>query len=367
MTSMQGVPSDSLFGPLSTIPDGVSCSGQGADELDGIPANIRQDVEPEVGSWDQYFDEKRDIQLEERGGTFRVYMAGSKGAVIYCLHGCGYTGLTWALIAAAVKDRYRLVALDMRGHGETITHDDLDLSSTTLSQDAVAVWEALLGEEKAPTVIVGHSMGGAIATWSATLQAIPSLEGLVVIDVVEGTALASLPHMSAILSNRPPSFPSLQVAFEWARHSGTCKNSEAATVSLPSMLRKEVAVDRGRWVWRTPLEKSQPFWQGWYEGLSDAFLGVKVPKVLMLAGTDRLDRTLTIGQMQGRFQLVLLPQAGHAIHEDEPARTAEVLLNFLQRFRVGEPKVPIPRPANAGIALPIAAGPAYSQAPDKPR
>lgn len=48
--------------------------------------------------------------------------------------------------------------------------------------------------------------------------------------------------------------------------------------------------------------------QGWYEGLSEAFLGVKSPKVLMLAGTDRLDRTLTIGQMQGRFQMVLLPQ-----------------------------------------------------------
>lgn len=28
----------------------------------------------------------------------------------------------------------------------------------------------------------------------------------------------------------------------------------------------------------------------------------------MLAGTDRLDRELTIGQMQGRFQMVVLPQ-----------------------------------------------------------
>lgn len=46
------------------------------------------------------------------------------------------------------------------------------------------------------------------------------MEGLVVIDVVEGTAIASLAHMSAILSNRPPSFPSLQVALEWARHTG---------------------------------------------------------------------------------------------------------------------------------------------------
>lgn len=35
----------------------------------------------------------------------RVYMAGSSGAVLFCLHGCGYTGLTWACVAAAVKDR----------------------------------------------------------------------------------------------------------------------------------------------------------------------------------------------------------------------------------------------------------------------
>ena len=52
------------------------------------------------------------------------------------------------------------------------------------------------------------------------MQEVPCIEGLVVIDVVEGTAVASLPHMSAILSNRPPSFPSLQVALEWAKHTG---------------------------------------------------------------------------------------------------------------------------------------------------
>jgi protein phosphatase methylesterase 1 len=51
-------------------------------------------------------------------------------------------------------------------------------------------------------------------------------------------------------------------------------------------------------------------------------------------------------------------QAGHAIHEDEPAQTAQVILNFLQRFRIGQPKMPIPRPAGAGVVLPVAAGPA---------
>ena len=32
-------------------------------------------------------------------------MAGASGAVLFCLHGCGYTGLTWAAVAAALKDR----------------------------------------------------------------------------------------------------------------------------------------------------------------------------------------------------------------------------------------------------------------------
>ena len=57
-------------------------------------------------------------------------------------------------------------------------------------------------------------------------------------------------------------------------------------------------------------------------------------QVLVLVGTDRLDRPLTIGQMQGRFQPVLLPGAGHAVQEDEPEQTAEALATFIKRFRL---------------------------------
>ena len=35
----------------------------------------------------------------------------------------------------------------------------------------------------------------------------------------------------------------------------------------------------GGWVWRTHLEQSAPFWEGWYSGLSDLFLKLSVPKV----------------------------------------------------------------------------------------
>jgi hypothetical protein len=49
--------------------------------------------------------------------------------------------------------------------------------------------------------------------------------------------------------------------------------------------------------------KVLPFWNGidvdWFKGLSGKFLASRAGKLLLLAGTDRLDKPLMIGQMQG--------------------------------------------------------------------
>jgi protein phosphatase methylesterase 1 len=60
-----------------------------------------------------------------------------------------------------------------------------------MMRDVVEVWKALFGSssERVPTLIVGHSMGGALAVWAAATKDIAGLDGVVVIDVVEGTAL----------------------------------------------------------------------------------------------------------------------------------------------------------------------------------
>ena len=60
-------------------------------------------------------------------------------------------------------------------------------------------------------------------------------------------------------------------------------------------------------------------------------------KLLVLAGVDRLDRDLTVGQMQGAFQMQVLPQAGHAVHEDLPEKVADILATFLVRNKFAQP------------------------------
>jgi protein phosphatase methylesterase 1 len=58
-------------------------------------------------------------------------------------------------------------------------------------------------------------MGGAIAVHIASANLIPSLIGLAVIDVVEGTALDALASMQSFLRGRPTHFTSLEHAIEW--------------------------------------------------------------------------------------------------------------------------------------------------------
>jgi protein phosphatase methylesterase 1 len=48
-----------------------------------------------------------------------------------------------------------------------------------------------------------------------------------------------------------------------------------------------------KYVWRTDLLKTMPHWSGWFKGLTETFLNVKVKKQLLLAGADRMDTKLT--------------------------------------------------------------------------
>lgn len=70
---------------------------------------------------------------------------------------------------------------------------------------------------------------------------------------------------------------------------------------------------------------------GWFKGLSQNFLQVRTARLLVLAGADRLDRDLMIGQMQGKFQLEVIAGVGHHLQEDDPTRLAELLVEFWRR------------------------------------
>lgn len=290
--------------------------------------------------WREFFDREEDVSIPNTNDVFHVYMAGTEGPVVFCLHGGGYSGLSFALSASKIKEKAQIVALDLRGHGKTSTENDLDLSIETMCNDVLAVLKEMYGDSPPAIVLVGHSMGGSVAVHVAAKKALHSLNGLVVVDVVEGTAMASLVHMQKILSNRMQHFSSIEKAIEWNVKGGSLRNIDSARISVPTTLKYDDS--KKCYVYRSRLVETEQYWRGWYEGLSEKFLSCSVPKLLLLAGTDRLDRTLTIGQMQGKFQMVVVRHTGHAIQEDAPDEFAALILNFISRNRIGPHGVEIP-------------------------
>uniref|UniRef100_A0A8V0X643 Protein phosphatase methylesterase 1 n=1 Tax=Gallus gallus TaxID=9031 RepID=A0A8V0X643_CHICK len=305
--------------------------------------------------WSQYFESMEDVV----------------GPVLLLLHGGGHSALSWAVFTSAIISRIqcRIVALDLRGHGK-YKHCLLDVGN---------VVEALYGDLPPPIMLIGHSMGGAIAVHTAVANLVPSLLGLCMIDVVEGTAMDALNSMQNFLRSRPKTFKSLENAIEWSVKSGQIRNLESARVSMVGQVKQcegaaspegpkaivegiieeeeeeeeddegGVSVNKRKkeddtetkkehlYTWRIELAKTEKYWDGWFRGLSNLFLSCPTPKLLLLAGVDRLDKDLTIGQMQGKFQMQVLPQCGHAVHEDAPDKVAEAVATFLIRHRFTEP------------------------------
>ncbi|XP_043261149.1 protein phosphatase methylesterase 1 [Colletes gigas] len=339
----------------------------------------KRDYEPV--EWTPYFDHSEDIKVGN--DTFHIYTKGMEGPTLVLLHGGGYSALTWAELTKSLMTMIvcKVMAIDLRGHGDTCTTNEEDLSANTLAEDVAAVIKIAAAGDSS-VILVGHSMGGAVAVRAAPL--IPNLSGLGVIDVVEGTAMDALASMQSFLRSRPSSFSSISQAVEWCVRSGQIRNVQSARVSVPGQIKNnetnelathdidpssissceystETAMPREdiiqeeepvnmppppppatslaakKYVWRIDLSKTEQHWFGWFKGLSTAFLNVPVPKVLLLAGVDRLDRELTVGQMQGKFQMQVLPACGHAVHEDVPDKVAEAIATFMVRHKFAEP------------------------------
>ncbi|KAL7733994.1 hypothetical protein ACLKA6_011688 [Drosophila palustris] len=349
--------------------------------------------------WSEFFAEKEDVVVDEQR-KFRVYRTKKPekpGPVLLLLHGGGYSALTWAHFCSEVTSMIhcQCLCIDLRGHGDSKVDDEDDLSADTLSEDIGDLITKLYPEEVPQIYLVGHSMGGAIAVHFAHMALVPNLIGITVIDVVEGTAMEALASMQSFLRSRPKYFQSIPNAIEWCIRSGQVRNVDSAKVSMPGQiincttnqlatndlpLTEEVleeahhtsmfpnafsisedeevgngaedgaectdfkkpittkaATDAAKnYTWRIDLAKSEKYWVGWFSGLSDKFLNLRLPKQLLLASIDGLDRTLTVGQMQGRFQMQVLARCGHAVHEDRPHEVAEVISGYLIRNRFAE-------------------------------
>ena len=76
---------------------------------------------------------------------------------ILLLHGGHQSAHSWDLVSLHLAQKYRIIALDQRGHGDSEWARNGDYSNLTMAQDAQA-FVAAIGLQN--PIIMGHSMGG---------------------------------------------------------------------------------------------------------------------------------------------------------------------------------------------------------------
>ncbi|KZT19623.1 hypothetical protein NEOLEDRAFT_1183192 [Neolentinus lepideus HHB14362 ss-1] len=256
-----------------------------------------------------YFASASQVAVPPRHLDFRVYYTppASPGAVLVCHHGAGFSALSFACLAKEVQDmtggKLGVLAVDARRHGKTVPMDgasDEDLSIGVLTDDLTELLKTVFPDAKAAPelLLVGHSMGGAVVVHACPqlIDAGYSVLGVVVLDVVEGTALEALPYMNQILNARPDGFDSIEEAVEWHIKANQIHNPTSARISVPAIIVPTTSSQSNtsaspstptssslsassplnssssspnftspfttkKYTWRTPLRSTAPYWE----------------------------------------------------------------------------------------------------------
>jgi pimeloyl-ACP methyl ester carboxylesterase len=249
---------------------------------------------------------------------------------IVCVH--GYTGSAEAFNALARRlcERFRVIALDVRGHGESAWSPDGAYQYADQASDLAELVDAL-GIE--PFVLIGTSMGGIIAMTYAVAHN-DRLKALVINDIGPD-AEAGSQRITGLVGSRPDEFASLDEAMEYRRQ------ISPITAARPLEDQRELAQGvlrrrpDGRWAWkmdpayiRERVAKGAPPRPVLWPGLGQLHCPTLVvwgrdSDVLSEAQAKRMAETLPQGE------LVPVPGVGHA-----PTLVEPPVLAALQRLPV---------------------------------
>lgn len=130
------------------------------------------------------------------------------GLPVVIVHGLSFFSYDWMAVAAALAVDRQVVAMDMRGFGESGWSEAHDYGLKTLAGDVIALLDAF-GWEKA--ILVGHSMGGRVCLLTTGWYP-DRVAGLVCLDFAPDLAPEGRKHVANSIGRQPDIFPTVDDA-----------------------------------------------------------------------------------------------------------------------------------------------------------
>jgi pimeloyl-ACP methyl ester carboxylesterase len=177
------------------------------------------------------------------GVAVRYGVRGAGDRDLVLMHGSGAHHRWWHAVAPLLEDSWRIVSLDLSGHGDSGHREDYD--AATWADELLAVVRAAGARRP---VVAAHSLGGRVALLAAALHP-EHFAGLVLFDVglwAPDRLLASPPPPRAA---RPPRvFPTFEEAR--ARFRLMPPEPHPPTEVLDPVAEYSLRAVEGGWVWK---------------------------------------------------------------------------------------------------------------------
>lgn len=274
----------------------------------------------------------RDRVIALPGTSIRILDWEGTGPSLLFLHGGALTAHTWDAVCLALRGRYRCVAMDLRGHGNSAWSAAGQYDFADYAGDVRGVVQAL-GFER--PLLVGQSLGGLVALRVAG-SGRPALSGAVIVDVGPSMSRGGTMRVLGFLGEQQEldsidAFVSRALAFSPGRDPSLLRTS------LRHNLRR-TPTGRLAWKWDPAqfAEAHREKRMARRQTLAELLPHVQCP--VLVARGSRSDMFLEDDARQmidalPRGSGVVVEGAGHNVQTEQPARLAAALDEFARTIQ----------------------------------
>ncbi|PTQ91083.1 alpha/beta fold hydrolase [Agitococcus lubricus] len=195
------------------LPLMLSTTAVTAAPLISDPVALMQSILQQERAWAGL--ETKTIKVEDF--TFAYSEGGPKTApTVLLVHGFSGSRDNWNRVARKLTKKYRVIALDLPGHGDTITPPTYEYTLANLSE-SVRKFVTAMGIQK-DLNIAGHSLGGGISVLYSALYFL-EVRSVLLVDTAgvyanAGNSLITKPQeLSKLLARKPGDFERLVTQF----------------------------------------------------------------------------------------------------------------------------------------------------------
>lgn len=284
--------------------------------------------------------EPKSIRVQGADGlSLHLLEWSSEGVPMLLIHGFSNDAHIWDDFAPRFADHYRVLALDLRGHGDSDHDSESRYDYTHHTADLDAILPAL-GIER--MVVVAHSLGGRISMLYAGEHP-EAFAGLVIVDSApELDARGTTRIRMEVAEHRDPSFASIGEYETLLAHNYPAATPKAIKRMAASGLRQredgryELKMDTAYRGAKGPQLSPDEMASREEEHMRNMWAALeKLPcPTLVVRGAasdimspDVADRM--VDDVLPNGTLAVVPQAGHSVMTDNPEGFAEAVCGFV--------------------------------------